>query len=68
MSAKDNLAIIAKDVSWLWRTAYNAAVAGCHDWEELVVAEVFDLAREVRPTSLGTRSARYIGNHNLIMQ
>jgi hypothetical protein len=47
ISASNNLAIIAKDLSWLWRTAYNAAIAGCHDWEELVVAEVFDLAREV---------------------
>ena len=47
MASKNNLAIIAKDLSWLWRTAYNAAVAGCQDWEELVVAEIFDLAREV---------------------
>ncbi|CAE6430476.1 unnamed protein product [Rhizoctonia solani] len=47
MASKNNLAIIAKDLSWLWRTAYNAAVAGCQDWEELVVAEIFDLAREL---------------------
>lgn len=47
MSTKDNLAVIAKDLSWLWRTAYNAAVAGCQDWEELDVAEIFDLARNV---------------------
>ncbi|CUA77764.1 hypothetical protein RSOLAG22IIIB_06771 [Rhizoctonia solani] len=47
MASRDNLAIIAKDLSWLWRTAYNAAVAGCQDWDELVVAEIFDLAREL---------------------
>ncbi|CAE6532105.1 unnamed protein product [Rhizoctonia solani] len=47
MASRDNLAIIAKDLSWLWRTAYNAAVAGCQDWEELVVAEIFDLSREL---------------------
>ncbi|KAG9104677.1 hypothetical protein FRC06_000063 [Ceratobasidium sp. 370] len=47
LSAKDNLVMIAKDVSWLWRTAYNAAVSGCRDWDELVVVELFDLAREL---------------------
>ncbi|QRW05718.1 hypothetical protein RhiLY_04717 [Ceratobasidium sp. AG-Ba] len=47
VSAKGNLAIIAKDASWLWRTAYNAAVSGCRDWDELVVVELFDLAREL---------------------
>ncbi|KAG8721685.1 hypothetical protein FRC08_011094 [Ceratobasidium sp. 394] len=46
-SAKDNVVVIAKDVSWLWRTAYNAAVSGCRDWDELVVVELFDLAREL---------------------
>ncbi|KAG8763910.1 hypothetical protein FRC11_009432 [Ceratobasidium sp. 423] len=47
MASRDNLAVIAKDLSWLWRTAYNAAVTGCQDWEELVVAEIFDLSREL---------------------
>ncbi|CAE6451343.1 unnamed protein product [Rhizoctonia solani] len=47
IASRNNLAIIAKDLSWLWRTAYNAAVAGCQDWEEMVVAEIFDLAREL---------------------
>ncbi|CAE6472576.1 unnamed protein product [Rhizoctonia solani] len=47
MASRDDLAIIAKDLSWLWRTAYNTAVAGCQDWDELVVAEIFDLAREL---------------------
>ncbi|KAG8729351.1 hypothetical protein FRC12_021042 [Ceratobasidium sp. 428] len=46
-SAKSNLVMIAKDMSWLWRTAYNAAVSGCRDWDELVVVELFDLAREL---------------------
>lgn len=48
MASKDNLPIISKDLSWLWRTAYNAGVAGCQDWEELIVAEILDLSREVR--------------------
>ena len=41
--------IIAKDVSWLWRTAYNCAIQGCSDWEnqEDAVATLFDVAREV---------------------
>ncbi|CEL58335.1 hypothetical protein RSOLAG1IB_03081 [Rhizoctonia solani AG-1 IB] len=46
MASKDNLPIISKDLSWLWRTAYNAGVAGCQDWEELIVAEILDLSRE----------------------
>ncbi|ELU43357.1 SPO22 domain-containing protein [Rhizoctonia solani AG-1 IA] len=48
MASKNNLVLIAKDLSWLWRTAYNAAVTGCQDWEELVVAEILDVSREVR--------------------
>ncbi|KAJ1310787.1 hypothetical protein OPQ81_009307 [Rhizoctonia solani] len=47
MASRDKVAIIAKDLSWLWRTAYNAAVAGCQQWEDLVVAEIFDLARKL---------------------
>ncbi|KAG9124870.1 hypothetical protein FRC07_009933 [Ceratobasidium sp. 392] len=47
VSTKGNLAMIAKDMSWLWRTAYNAAVSGCRDWDELVVVKLFDLAREL---------------------
>ncbi|PSR82972.1 hypothetical protein PHLCEN_2v5942 [Hermanssonia centrifuga] len=42
--------IIAKDVSWLWRTAYNCAVQGCAEWEnsEEAVSDLFDIARNVR--------------------
>ncbi|KAF8708275.1 Meiosis protein SPO22/ZIP4 like, partial [Rhizoctonia solani] len=47
MASKNNLVLIAKDLSWLWRTAYNAAVTGCQDWEELVVAEILDVSREL---------------------
>ncbi|KAH8111444.1 meiosis protein SPO22/ZIP4 like-domain-containing protein [Phellopilus nigrolimitatus] len=40
---------IAKDVSWLWRTAYNAAVQGCSDWEhaESQIADLFDISYEL---------------------
>ncbi|KAF8599254.1 hypothetical protein BDV93DRAFT_609374 [Ceratobasidium sp. AG-I] len=50
VTTKGNLAVVAKDVSWLWRTAYNAAVSGCRDWDELAVAELFDLARGLMET------------------
>jgi hypothetical protein len=43
------VSLIAKDVSWLWRMAYNLAVQGCSDWEEQYIAhtmELFDIARE----------------------
>ncbi len=41
--------LIAKDVSWLWRTAYNHAVRGCSEWtgSEQRIAEIFDISREV---------------------
>jgi hypothetical protein len=48
VATKGNLAVVAKDISWLWRTAYNTTVSGCRDWDELAVAELFDLSREVR--------------------
>ena len=37
-----------KDISWLWRAAYNAAVEGLGNWSDLQVARVFDMARQVR--------------------
>ena len=42
-------AAVAKDISWLWRTAYNCAVQGCADWEaeEEAASDLFDVAREV---------------------
>ncbi|CAE7228948.1 unnamed protein product [Rhizoctonia solani] len=57
IASRNNLTIIAKDLSWLWRTAYNAAVAGCQDWDELAVAETFDLARELMETYSTTLAA-----------
>lgn len=46
---KAQRAVAAKDISWLWRTAYNCAVQGCADWEaaEDAVTKLFDTAREV---------------------
>ncbi|KZS90228.1 SPO22-domain-containing protein [Sistotremastrum niveocremeum HHB9708] len=40
---------ILKDVSWLWRTAYNTAVSGCADWDdcELAVSNLFDVALDL---------------------
>ncbi|KNZ75710.1 Testis-expressed sequence 11 protein [Termitomyces sp. J132] len=41
------MSLISKDVSWLWRTAYNCAVQGCSEWEhcEGRIADLFDIAR-----------------------
>lgn len=38
-----------RDISWLWRTAYNCAIDGCSNWEHQgeQVSEAFDSAREV---------------------
>lgn len=42
-------ALISKDVSWLWRTAYNCAVQGCSEWNECEeqICEFFDIARSI---------------------
>ncbi|KAI0344026.1 hypothetical protein BDW22DRAFT_1412644 [Trametopsis cervina] len=40
--------MISKDLSWLWRTAYNCAVQGCMDWgNEEAVSSLFDISREL---------------------
>ncbi|KAJ3558726.1 hypothetical protein NM688_g744 [Phlebia brevispora] len=41
--------IVAKDISWLWRTAYNCAVQGCAEWEnaEAAVSDLFDIAQNL---------------------
>lgn len=41
--------MIIKDVSWLWRTAYNCAVQGCSEWADSdeQVSELFDISRQV---------------------
>lgn len=48
-SADQKSTIITKDISWLWRTAYNSAVQGCSDWgnTELQVTGLFHIAAEV---------------------
>ncbi|KAF8637477.1 hypothetical protein AX16_010805 [Volvariella volvacea WC 439] len=44
--------LIIKDVSWLWRTAYNTAVLSCTEWEGSPeqTPEMFDIARELLET------------------
>ncbi|KAJ7615258.1 meiosis protein SPO22/ZIP4 like-domain-containing protein [Mycena polygramma] len=48
-SAQKAIALIIKDVSWLWRTAYNCAVQGCAEWEqsELRISQLFEVARDL---------------------
>jgi hypothetical protein len=44
------VSLVIRDISWLWRTAYNCAVKGCTDWDnaEEKVPLLFDVSREVR--------------------
>ncbi|TBU48727.1 meiosis protein SPO22/ZIP4 like-domain-containing protein [Dichomitus squalens] len=44
-----NTAVDRRDISWLWRTAYNAAVQGCAEWEdhEYTISDLFDIARQL---------------------
>ncbi|TFK28437.1 hypothetical protein FA15DRAFT_60912 [Coprinopsis marcescibilis] len=41
------VSLIHKDISWLWRTAYNCAVQGCSEWEGCgeQISELFDTSR-----------------------
>lgn len=39
--------LVAKDLSWLWRTAYNSAVSGLGVWDDEDVTEMFVVARSV---------------------
>ncbi|KAF9467007.1 hypothetical protein BDZ94DRAFT_1212000 [Collybia nuda] len=41
--------LISKDISWLWRTAYNCAVQGCSEWEhcERQISDLFDVCRDM---------------------
>ncbi|KAH9982110.1 hypothetical protein BGW80DRAFT_1247083 [Lactifluus volemus] len=50
------VSLIIKDVSWLWRTAYNCATQGCADWDnaEEKVSPLFDMSRELLETYLET--------------
>ncbi|KAJ6505545.1 hypothetical protein C8R45DRAFT_1209240 [Mycena sanguinolenta] len=46
------ITLIIKDVSWLWRTAYNCAVQGCAEWErsEERISQLFEFARDLLTT------------------
>jgi len=46
---QNDLSLIAKDVSWLWRAAYNCAIDGCMAWEqaESQISDLFDVSREL---------------------
>ncbi|KAJ7585355.1 meiosis protein SPO22/ZIP4 like-domain-containing protein [Mycena floridula] len=47
--AQKAVSMIIKDISWLWRTAYNCAVQGCAEWEgcEERISTLFDIARDL---------------------
>ena len=57
------ISLISKDLSWLWRTAYNCALQGCYEWDSTPeqTTELFNIAREVK------RSHYFIGNPNFDM-
>ncbi|KAK7047207.1 sporulation-specific protein 22 [Paramarasmius palmivorus] len=42
-------ALIIKDISWLWRTAYNSAVQGCSEWEgyQDQICSLFEVSRDL---------------------
>lgn len=46
---EQKIAVIMKDLSWLWRTAYNCAVQGCAEWENSAdqVTDLFEIAQQV---------------------
>ena len=48
-STQKMIILILKDISWLWRSAYNCAVQGCSEWECAgeQISELFDIAKEV---------------------
>ncbi|KAL4069087.1 hypothetical protein J3A83DRAFT_4095527 [Scleroderma citrinum] len=45
----ENVALVIRDLSWLWRTAYNCAIEGCSNWDNHSeeVSEAFDIARQL---------------------
>jgi len=49
ISTKKGIAVIVRDISWLWRMAYNSAVKGCSTWEcpDDLVSDLFDISREL---------------------
>ncbi|KAN0121444.1 hypothetical protein V8E52_003340 [Russula decolorans] len=50
------VSLVIRDVSWLWRTAYNCAVKGCTEWDnaEEKVPPLFDGSRELLEIYLET--------------
>jgi hypothetical protein len=48
-STQKMIILIFKDISWLWRSAYNCAVQGCSEWECAgeQISELFDISKEV---------------------
>jgi len=53
-----------KEISWLWKTAYNCAVQGCTEWENAgdQISELFDIAREVSLRRRWTRTHNFCLN------
>ncbi|KAI9445576.1 hypothetical protein H4582DRAFT_2125818 [Lactarius indigo] len=51
------VSFIIKDISWLWRTAYNCAIQGCTEWDnaEERVPPLFGASREARLLVLSPR-------------
>ncbi|RPD58497.1 hypothetical protein L227DRAFT_189115 [Lentinus tigrinus ALCF2SS1-6] len=49
LESKQNTAVGTKDISWLWRTAYNTAVQGCSEWDnqEDSISDLFDISRQL---------------------
>ncbi|KAI5992509.1 hypothetical protein EDD15DRAFT_2197080 [Pisolithus albus] len=47
--ACENVALVIRDLSWLWRTAYNCAIDGCSNWDNHgeEVSSAFDIARQL---------------------
>ncbi|KAH7884118.1 hypothetical protein F5I97DRAFT_1969338 [Phlebopus sp. FC_14] len=45
----EDAALVIRDLSWLWRTAYNCAIDGCTNWDNETgqVSTAFDLARQL---------------------
>ncbi|KAJ3996387.1 meiosis protein SPO22/ZIP4 like-domain-containing protein [Lentinula boryana] len=43
------VSLIIKDVTWLWRTAYNCAVQGCSDWDgfQEQISALFDISKDM---------------------
>ncbi|KAF7317365.1 hypothetical protein HMN09_00472800 [Mycena chlorophos] len=49
-STQKALPLIIKEISWLWRTAYNSAVQCCAEWEqgnEVRISQLFEVARDL---------------------